>query len=815
MLEDLRYAIRVLRKQPGFVLVAALTLGFGIGVNTTLFGMVSAFFLQPLPVEQPEELAFVMQKTDLIEFPIGHSFPDFRDFREGAPAFEEMTAFMPNPVHLSASGSSPERAWVEIVTPSYFRVAKVGASRGTLFGDDLEAGGAPTIVLNHRYWQRRFGGDPGIVGQIVTLNGQGFTVVGVTPEPFAGLSWGMAVAGFVPTGSASALFEGGGHLLEERGAPAWRIMGRLRDGETLETARAQVEVVARRVYEEYPAEHKGSRAMVIPESRARPDPTFADFMPVFAVVFTAMVGLVLFIACFNVANLILARSLARQRDLVMRSALGASRARLIRLQVMESLMLAFLAGAVGLVLSQAAGGLIAGFAPTGGDMPVNTEHGFDWRVYAFTFLVSALAGIGTGLWPALHASRFQLSDALKESGTGYGTARHRFRNLLVVGQVTLSLVVLIFAGLFLRSLEQMKGLSLGFQPDNLLMLSLDLGRQQYEDARGREFLRQLEERVEALPGVRGASWTGHVPFDYNIQISDVTVQDGIPGSEDDYVADAFSVVGHDYIETVGVLMQQGRGLRETDDADAPKVAVVNEAMAAQLWPDGSALGRRFRFGRDGDWIEVVGIAADGRYVMMTEPKRPFFYLPLAQHYRSPMTLVLRTGTDPTALAPDVRREVAALDPDLPVFNVRSMEEHVRTSVFGLMPLRMGAFLAGMQGLIALLLAVMGLYAVVSYSVSQRTREIGLRIALGARRIDVLGVVARQGVLFTTVGVGVGLVVAGGVGLLLSRLLFGVSPFDVTVFAEVTALLVAVAGLACYLPARRATRVDPMDALRYE
>jgi len=814
MLEDLRYAIRVLRKQPGFVIVAALTLGFGIGVNTTLFGMVSAFFLQPLPVEEPAELAFVMQKTDLIEFPIGHSFPDFRDYREGVPAFEEVTAFLPNPVHLSAPGSSPERAWVELVTPSYFRVARVGAERGALFGDDSEVGGAPVIVLNHRYWQRRFGGDPEIVGRLITLNGQGFTVVGVTPERFAGLSWGMAVAGFVPTSSAFALM-GGADLLEERGAPAWRIMGRLRDGETLDAARAQVEVVAGRLSEEYPAEHKGSRAMLIPESRARPDPTFADFMPVFAVVFTAMVGLVLFIACFNVANLILSRSLDRQRDLVMRSALGASRARLIRLQVLESLLLAFLAGAVGLVLSQVAGAFIGTFAPTGGDMPVNTEHGFDWRVYAFTFLVSALAGIGTGLWPALHASRFQLSEALKESGTGFGSARHRFRNLLVVGQVTLSLVVLIFAGLFLRSLGQMKGLALGFQPDNLLMLSLDLGRQQYEDARGREFLRQLERRVEALPGAVGASWTLHVPFDYGIQISEVTVDGGIPGSEDDYVADSFSVVGHDFIETAGVLLQQGRGLLESDDADAPKVAVINQAMASQLWPDGRALGRRFRFGRDGDWIEVVGIAADGRYVMMSEPKRPFFYLPLDQHYRSAMTLMLRTATEPAALAAAVRREVAALDPDLPVYNVRSMEEHVRTSVFGLLPLRMGAFLAGMQGLIALLLAVMGLYAVVSYSVRQRTREIGLRIALGARRVDILGVVARQGVLFTTVGLGLGMVVAAGVGVLLSRLLFGVRPFDVTVFAGVTALLVLVAGLACYLPARRATRVDPMDALRYE
>jgi predicted permease len=814
MLEDLHYALRALRKQPGFVLVAALTLGFGIGVNATLFGLVSTFFLQPLPVEEPDELVFVMQKTDLIELPIGHSFPDFRDYRAGVPAFEEITAFLPNPVHLSAPGLTPERTWVELVTPSYFRVARVTAARGTLFGNEQEAGGAPAIVLSHSYWQRRFGGDPGIVGRLITLNGTGFTVVGIAPEEFSGLSWGMAVSGFVASGATPVLF-GGEDFMNNRGAPAWRIMGRLREGETIETARAQVEVVSHSLIGEYPAEHKGSRAMVIPENRARPDPSMADFMPVFAVAFTGMVGLVLFIACFNVANLILARSVDRKRDLVMRSALGASRSRLIRLQVMESLILAFVAGVFGLVLSQAVGGVMAGFAPTGGDIPIQTDHGFDWRIYAFTVLISAVAGIATGLWPALHASRFDLSSALKESGTGFGSARHRIRNLLVVGQVTLSLVVLIFAGLFLRSLEEMKGLALGFQPEKLLMLSLDLGRQQYDDVRAREFQRQLEERVEALPGVTAASWTLHVPFDYGIQIRDVTVEGGVPGSEDGYVADAYTVVGHDFIETAGVLLREGRGLRETDDTDAPRVAVINRAMAEQLWPNANALGERFRFGRDGDWTEVVGVVADGRYVMLAEPRRPYFYLPLAQHDSPAMTLVVRTATRPTALTSAVREEVATLDPDLPVYNVRSMEEHIDTSVFGLMPLRMGAFLAGLQGMIGLLLAVMGLYAVVSYSVSQRTREIGVRMALGARRVQVLGLVARQGILFTAFGILLGLLIAVGVGLVLSQVLFGVRPVDLEVYTAVTALLILVAALACYLPARRATRIDPMEALRYE
>ena len=649
---------------------------------------------------------------------------------------------------------------------------------------------------------------------MITVNGRPFTVMGIAPERFTGLSWAMAVGAFVPAGAMGTLMEGGDAYRENRGAPAFRIIGRLAPGMALQDARAEFDVIAKRLAATYPAEHRGSRVLVIPENRARPDPSVAGFLPIFAIVFAAMVGLVLLIACANVANLMLSRAVARQRDLVIRSSLGASRFRLVRLQVVESLVLAAAAGVLGLLLAQWAGRALVGFTPAG-DIPVNQERPLDWRVYAFTLLVSVVAGIAAGLWPARKATRFDLVTALKDGSAAAGVSRHALRNLLVIGQVAMSLVVLVSSGLFLHSLQRMQTQALGFTPDKLLMGSIDLGLQQYGDQRGRQFLDGLLMRVEALPGVRSATVAAHVPFDYGMQFTDVGIGKPIPGSKDDYVSTPYNAVGPRFFETTGATITHGRTLDASDDDRSRSVAVVNETMARTLWPNQEPLGQRFRFGRDGRWIEVVGIAADGKYLMLAEQPRPYFYVPLAQQYRSPITILVRTASDPTALAPPLRRLLNEQDPDLPVFNVRTMETHIRESVFGLMPLRMGASMAAVQGVIGLLLAVMGLYAVVSYAVARRTREIGVRMALGAARADVLRLVVREGMRLSLVGLGLGLLLACGVGFVLSRVLFGVVPMDVPVLGGVTALLLVVSALACYLPARRATRIDPLVALRYE
>lgn len=817
MLDDLRQALRSLRKQPGFAVVAILTLAFGLGVNVTIFSLVSGLFLQPLKVKESERLVMVMQRGEIINVPYGYSFPDYLDIRKSVTSLTEIAAFMPTPVHLSAKGQTPERTWVEVVSPNYFALAQVTPAFGDLLtpGKDEARGGAPTAVLAYRYWQRRFGGNPTIVGQPITLNGQSFTVVGIAPETFNGLSWAMAVSAWVPTGAMGTLMADGDSMLDARGAPMFRLMGRLAPGRTLSDARAEVEVVTSRLVAAYPKEHKGTRPLVIPENRARPDPSVAEFLPVIAAVFVAMVALVLFIACANVANLMIARGLARQRDLVIRSSLGASRGRLIRLQAMEGLLLAAVAAVVALVLANWAGRALEAFTPSG-DMPINTESGApDWRYYAFTFVVAVAAGLLTAWWPAVQASRFNLVESLKEGSASAGSRRHRLRNLLVIGQVALSLVVLAGGGLFVHSLRQMQNLAFGFRANGLLLMSMDLGLQQYSDERGRQFVDSLVERASALPGVTSATAAAHIPLDYGIQMTDVGVDGPIPGTKDDYLTVAYNVVAPRFVETVGARLLEGRTLTAADDTKGRRVALVNQTMARKLWPGKAPLGQRFRIGRDGDWTEVVGLVADGKYLMLGEEPRPYFYVPLAQRYQSPITLMIRSAGDPEALVAPLRTTLRDLDPDLPLFNVKTMDAHVRDSVFGLMPLRMGAAMAGAQGVIGLLLAVMGLYAVVSYAVSRRTREIGVRVALGATRADVIRLVVREGMGLTLVGIAIGLVASLGLGQVLSGALYGVSAMDARVYVGVTVLLLGVSALACYVPARRATRVDPLVALRAE
>jgi predicted permease len=817
MLYDLRQAFRSLLKQPGFALVAILTLAFGIGVNVTIFSLVSALFLQPLSVKDADRLVLVMQRGSIINVPYGYSFPDYLDMRRSLSSFSELTAYMPTPVHLSARGQAAERTWVEVVSPNYFALAQVTPAFGELLtpGTDEGRGGEAAAVLAYRYWQRRFGGDPTIVGQPITLNGKSFTVIGIAPESFTGLAWAMAVSAWVPSGAMGSLMKDGDQMREARDAPMFRLMGRLAPERTLEDARAEIDLVTTRLVEAFPEEHKGTRALVVPENRARPDVTVSEFLPVIAVVFVALVALVLVIACANVANLMIARGLARQRDLVIRSALGAGRGRLIRLQAMEGLVLAMLAGGVALLLASGANRALQAFTP-GGDIPVNTDAGAaDWRYYAFTFGVACAAGLLTALWPALQASRVNLVESLKEGSAAAGTSRHHLRNLLVVGQVALSLVVLAGGGLFLHSLRQVQNLAFGFRADGLLLMSMDLSLQQYDEARGRQFVDALIQRASAMPGVTGATAAGHVPLDYGIRMFDVSIDGPIPGTKDDSLAAAYNAVAPHFIETVGGRLLQGRSLTAADDERGRKVALVNETLARKLWPGKSPLGEHFRVDRRADPIEVVGLVADGKYLMIGEEPRPYVYLPLAQRYQGAVTLMVRSSESPEALVAPLRDAVRSLDPDLPLYNVRTMNAHVRDSVFGLMPLRMGAAIAGAQGLIGLLLAVMGLYAVVSYSVSRRTREIGVRVALGAAGGDVIRLVVREGLRLTLVGVVIGLVVSVGLGAVLSTQLYGIRAMDARVYVGVTALLLGVAALACYVPARRATRVDPLVALRAE
>jgi putative ABC transport system permease protein len=819
MIADLRSAVRQLCKSPGFSAVVILTLAFGVAVNITIFGMVRVFLLRRMPVPEADRLVLVMQSDDAFKMPHGLSFPDFKDYRERARQVRDLIAYVPNPVHLSPEGRAPERAWIEVVTPNAFQALAVPAAVGrTLLPSDGEArGAAPVTVLSYDCWQNRFGADPAIVGRAILLNGRPFTVVGVARRGFQAFSVMFAVSAIVPTGALDSLRENGGGLLEWRNAAgSWRSMGKLSPGATLAAARAEAAVIMQQLVREYPDAHHNTRAVVIPESHARPDPAFADFLVIFTALFVGLVGLVLFIACANVANLLFARAAARQRELTLRAALGASRGRLVRQMLVESLPLAVLAGAGAWLIADWVGELLARFAPRG-DLPVNLDLGPVWPNIVFTAVISLVAALASGLLPAIRASRIDLVDDLKEGAGGRATSgRHWMRNLFVLSQVTFSAVVLICAGFFLRSLHQMRTLDLGFRPDHLLLASFDLGLQGYNRERGEVFCRQLLERVGPLPGVRQASLTSHVAFDYlGMSGRDIWPENPPPRMKEGNTSAGLAQVEPGFFALLGLRLRTGRTLAATDVARSPRVAVVNQALVDVCWPGQEAVGKRFRPWKDGPWIEVVGVADTAKYLMLTEPARPFFYEPLAQDYVAPLTLVIRTNGDPAAMAHTVREAFRGLDPHLPLYGERTMEELMETSPLAYLPMRMGVTLAGVQGMIGLGLAMMGLYAVVSFGVAQRTREIGIRMALGADARAVVRFVVREGVRLTIIGLGMGIALAILLGFGLSRILFGLSAIDPLVLGCVMVLLLATAGLACWLPARRATKVDPIVALRAE
>lgn len=817
MLTELRQALRQIVKSPGYTAVVVLTLAFGIAVNTQIFMMVDALFLQPMAVREADRLVAIVGRSNAINLPHQISFLDFQDIRDGSKALTDHVAFLPAPAHVSVPGKSPERVWVEAVTPDAF--AKLGVA--TVLGRPLQPAdgemppGTTVAVLTHQYWQNQFGSDPDVIGRTILINAQPFTIVGVAQPGLDSFAYSLSVGMWVPSGTYPLLRRDGEGFFEYRGAAAWRVLAYLAPGATIADANAELAVFAQRFEREFPDDHRDFRFQALLEQRARPDPAMTDLAPVFGLLFVGLVSLVLFIACANVANLMSARSLSREKELVVRAALGATRWRLIRQLLLESIVLAALAGFVGYWIARWGGDALRGFVPTG-EIPVRQSETIGWSVWVFTTVVSLCAGLGAGLFPALRSSRIDVNEGLKQ-GAGRHTApgRHRLRNLLVIGQVATSCVVLIASALFLRGLSAARSFDLGFRPDRLLLLSFDLNLQGYDQVRGLQFQQQLLERVRALPGVESASLAQHVPFNNNIVIRDNWPENPSGHVPDGHTTVSFSAVEPGFLQTLGVPLLRGRSLLPSDDERAPQVAVINEAMARAFWPGKDAIGQHFRMWRGGTPIEVVGITATGKYVMLTEQPTPYYYRPFAQAYDMPATLVVRTHQAPHALAQPVREAVRAVDPDLPIYNTITMENHLLTSALALMPLRVGALLAGIQGLIALLLAILGLYAVVSYGVSSRTREIGVRVALGATQGNVIRFVSREGLRLTAIGLGAGLVMALGVSFVVAHVLVGVRPADPVVFVSVVLVLVATAAFACYWPARRATRVDPVEALRAE
>lgn len=819
--QDLRYGCRMLFKHRGFTAVAVLTLGLGLSANMTVFSVVDVFFFQPIKgVERSEELVVMTRDDPRNQFASSISWADYEDYRDNVPALGELAAILFRPAHLSRPGQAPHRTWIELVSPNYFELAGTRPALGRLFlpGEGVAPGADMTVVLSYRYWRDQLGRDPSVIGSSIMVNGRACEVVGVAAENFTGMQWGISPALWTHVKSASALLHWEETFLTDRNWNALRAVGRLAPDVGLDQVAAQLAIVDQRLAGLHAA---GSMdevvTRVVPEQRSRPDPSVSGFLPLAATVFLALVLMILLIACANVANLLFARAATRQREMAIRASMGATRGRLTRQLLTESLLLALLAGSVGWGLSYVAGTMMAGFSPSG-DIPMaaSANTGSIWSV-VFAVGVSLVTGLVTGLLPALRASRLDLVQVIKGGAAG-DRKRHWLRDLLVISQVTFCAVVLVAGGLFMRSLQQAAQIELGFNPDNLAMASLDLDLQGYSPERGQLFLDELTTELAALPSVESVSYGNVLPMGTSPGLREVADADSPrlddTGRREGEIQAASNIVEANFIKTMESGLVRGRDFTEFDTADSPPVIIVNEALAEKIWPGEDPLGKRVTF-RWGEPMEVVGVVPTGKYVMISEAPRPAYLLPYAQAYNAPITLFLRTRGDPAGVIPQMRGVLQRLDSDLPIFNTQTMAEHLRSSAFGFMPMRMAAYVAGGQGIIGLLLAVMGVYGVVAYSVSQRTREIGIRLALGAERTDVFRLVVRGGLSLIIIGLFIGLTLALGVSLVLSGLLVGLSAFDLPVFGGVAVGLVVISLLACYLPARRAMAIDPAITLKCE
>jgi predicted permease len=823
LVHDLKYGARMLAKTPGFTAVAALSLALGIGANTTIFTLVNAVLLNPLPVEDPSQLVSIWttderNQANQAAFGFLQTSPmNFRDLRDKNEVFSGIAAHVGIPLNITGGTGQPEQIFGEIVTGNYFSVlgARPQVGRGFLPDEDQVPGAKLVAVLGYGEWQKRYGGDPSIVGRTINLNGGAFTVVGVMPKGFKGTNAIGAPALWVPYMTYQQTTNGFFRELAEptsRRGLVFNITGRLKPGVSVQQAEANFKTIARQLEQEYPNENQGRSVTLIPLAQATINPGFRDNIVKAGGVLMTIVGLVLLIACANVANLLLARAAARQKEIAVRLSLGASRGRLIMQLLTEGTLLALIGGAAGLLLAYWAQGLLWSFRPPFLAADAIDLHP-DTRVLLFTLAVSVATGIIFGMAPAIQASRPDLVVELKEK-TSAPSGSHRLfslRNVLVSAQVALSLVALVGAGLFLRSLQNAQRISPGFDAGHLAVLSFDLGAQGYTEERGRQFQQRVLERAAAVPGVQSATVASTVPLFAGGFARTVFLegQDGSDRRAGRLVQ--IGVVGAQYLETVGIPLMRGRTLSARDQPNTPNAVVINETMAKRFWPDQDAIGRRFKFFGQDFFNEVVGIAKDSKYNFIGEEETPFIYQATTQVYQPQLSLFVKAA-QPQAVLGTVRGEIQQLDRNLPLTGVFTLNEIFDQALWA--PMMAASLLATFAGL-SLVLSVIGIYGVMAYAVSQRTRELGIRMALGASRGDVLRLVVMQGLRLTVMGVVFGLAVSFAITRLIVSLLYSVSPTDIVTFTVVPLLLAVAALVASYLPALRATRIDPMVALRYE
>ena len=818
IVQDIRYALRQLGKDPGLTAVVVLTLALGIGVNTGIFSVLNGWLFRPLPVPSPEQITVLAApRADGSKL----SFLDFADVRRQADVFSGVFAYATGIAGLSTNGIPSEFAY-STVSGNYFSTLGVKPLLGRFFLPDEgeKPGDQVQVVLGYAYWRKTFGEDRGVVGRKVQVNGKPATVIGVAPEEFHGTFFAFAMDGYLPL-SFLTQSDSSNDFWSNRGHRELFVLGRLKPGISRHYAQASVDVIARRLATEYPATDDKFAVRVIPEWMSRPAPFVSSFVPIIAALFLALAGMVLILACINVANILLARATARQHEMGIRAALGAGRTRLIRQVLTESLLLALLGGAAGVVLGKgaiaASGFFLHSIVTTSSNLGYSMDCSFDWRVFAYTLGAAVLTGVIAGLWPAFRAGRTDILTTLHEGarGTSSGLEKHRVRSVLIVVQVACSLMLLVVAGLFVRSLGHAERTYLGFDPDHVLNVMLDPRQIGYSEARSIDLYRELVEHVRAMPGVQSASVAFSVPMSFPGH-SDPLYLEGqavVPNQQPPKVSS--NSIDPGYLRTMRVPLMRGRDFRDSDNEKALPVAIVNQAMANHFWPNQDPIGKRFSLkGAAGPFIEVVGVAHDGQYFFLSPDSYPYFYVPFAQNPSAFAALQLRSLIPPEQLIQNVQQEINKLAPDLPAIDMHTMDQTVH-GLAGMFIFRLAAALAGIMGILGLVLAVVGVYGVVSFSVTRRTQEIGIRIALGAERSDIIKLVSRQGLRLVIAGVVTGLIVALLLTRAMGKLLMGVSAADPATYAVVAILLSAVTLLACYIPARRATAVDPMVALRYE
>lgn len=822
LLQDVRYGIRVLAKSPGFLIAAVVSLALGIGANATIFTMINTIFLQPLPVRDPSELMYVYgtdannSQNPLFGAFMPVSYPNYADYKAQNDVFQELAAYsFPNTVSLGG-GAKPEPVNVQIVSGNYFSTLGVKAALGRVFlpEEDQTAGASAVAVLDYKFWQRQFGGNTGTVGATMRLNGHPFTVIGVAPRGFDGTIGVIAPDMWTPVMSHPYILTGafpGGPLDQNRRLLVLNVFGRLKPSVTRTQAQSALQTIGRRLEKEFPDANSGRNVALLPLTQATIPPAFRSILAQGSGLLMAIVGLILLIACANIANLMMARATARRREFAVRLALGGARVRLIRQLLIESLLIAAPGGALALVVAAGGRKLIVSLLPAVVN-PANLNMPIDATVLAFTLAIAVSSAILFGLAPGLRASHADLASDLKDRAGAAGSAgRFKVRNALVVFQVALSVVALASAGLFVRSLRNAQAIDLGFEHDKLVVLQYDVSSNGYDQTRGQQYHRQVVERARALPGVAAATIASTLPLNPGFQRS-VFLEGQENATDNRGVLVMTNIIGPGYFDTLRIPLLRGRDFSGADRDGQQTVVVINEAMARRFWPDQDAIGKRFRFFGDTEPRIIVGIVRNAKYVFVGEDPQPMAYTPFEQSYAPAMGLIVRTHVRPDALKAVVERDVRSIDRDIALNNIVTAAELLSTSLTG--P-RVAATLLSIFGLVALVLAAVGIYGVMSYTVNLRSQEIGIRMALGAQRGDVMRMMLGQGMVITVIGLAVGLTAAAGISRLLSGLLYGVGIADVAAFAGTAGLLLFVALIANYLPARRATHVDPLSVMRFE